>query len=170
MKKILIPGLILAAYMGLLVTIQMMQLLPQNGSAPLIMTLIILLVDFFVLFSLLKWVKRKYYSDNITFKEVFSNGVFIGVFATVLVSVCVFVFLSYIDPSAMEIIKKITEEQKQKAIERVGSLPPSQEKLMNATQTPIAQALGVLSLIILWVLFSLISAAMLKTKNPIKSP
>ncbi|MEP7168202.1 MAG: DUF4199 domain-containing protein [Bacteroidota bacterium] len=159
MKKIIIPGMMLAAYTGLIIILQINQLLPEGRSS-----LLFIPVHFIVFFFLLKWVKAKFYSNDITFKAVFTNGVLIGVFSTVVVSTCFFVFLRYVDPSAMETIKKLSEEKKQKLIEKLGSLSASMEKSLEEELTPARQAIQTFSVLILWILFSLISAAILKKK------
>ncbi|HKR03665.1 MAG TPA: DUF4199 domain-containing protein [Bacteroidia bacterium] len=162
MKRILIPGLILAAIVHLEYIFILMNILPSNG----ITALIFLLIDFMIFFLFLKWVKRKYYSNDITFKQVFSNGICIGVLATVLLSAFIFVFLSYIDRSVLETFKKMVEEEsKQDAINLQGSISASDEKSIKAL-TPTFLALNSLIGIIWWILFSLISAPILKTKKP----
>ena len=61
---------------------------------------------------------------------------------------------------------QIAEEQKQKDIEERGSVSPAYEKAYKFGLTAVGQSVSQLDNILLWLLFSLISAAILKTKNP----
>ncbi|MEP7168203.1 MAG: DUF4199 domain-containing protein [Bacteroidota bacterium] len=164
MKKLILPVLISTVYGILFTTLILERVLPLNGSVRFIS----FIIDLIIFFLLLKWLKRKYYFDNITFKTVLISGVLIGVFSAFLVGLFSYIFLTIIDPTSMEVIKMTVAEAKQKAIDTQGTLLPFQEKLFSVMLTPLFQSFAPLAISILFgTLFSLISAAILKTKKPL---
>lgn len=162
MKKVFVPALMLTAYWCVIITLGFMQIIPNKGSA----ILFFLAIDFLILLFILKSIKRKYYNNDITFKEVFTNGIIIGVFTTVIASAFVFIYLSYLNPSAMEVVSKTTEEAMQKQIETRGSEVSAEFDKAKKYITPAFQALFNLLYIFYWTIYSLIISAIIKNRKP----
>lgn len=162
MKKILIPGLVFSAFIILMYLLMLNQ---STGLNAIPLVGMKLGLEFVAFLLLMFWVKRIYYQNNITFKDAFTTGSLIGIFASLLLCVVVFVFIKY-RPNASESLMHNSQEIKQHAIEKFGYVPADFDKKTNFELSPAKQALNRLSGIFFFLLFSLISATILKNKKP----
>ena len=162
MKKIIIPGLILAIFNSVYFFFVYDYKIEKMGF----LILIGLLLSFIFFFLLLLWTKRIFFHSMMTFKQVFFNGILIGLIGSFTYSLFLFIFLTN-SPSTMEVIRKNVEEVSE--IQRQ-SIPDeaafdANVKVFSFFQTPLGYAINQFGGIFLWILFSLISAPILRTKE-----
>lgn len=162
MKKILLPGIAFALFMLMLDTLRFTHHLPENTT---IAFLLQIAGGFVPIFLIMIWVKRKYYTNNITFKEAFSSVAFIAAFACVLAGVIAFIILKFNQAELTDFVAKEIPKAKQRLLDTTGSVPLGFEDRMKHMIRPEVQAMFYLVWMVILLLFTLISATILKNNK-----
>ena len=162
MKKILIPGIALAVFMLTMDTLKFTHHFPTDTILVFLLTMI---SGFGSVFLIMTWVKKKYYSGSITFKEAFSSVAYIALFACMLAGVCAFVFFKTNQDTLAAYVQGELPKAKQRLLDMQGSVPANFEEQTKWLYNPALQASAYLVWYIILLLFTLLSAAILKNKK-----
>ena len=161
MKKFIIPSIaMLIVGIGSFLLENYMS--TQNGFVKLML----MLIGFFVLFFLVREHKSKMLNGFGSFGELFRFGFYTILIAGILASVCLFIYLKFIDGHILEVNEMALEEAKESMLDKQGEVPKEVDSIFQTMNTP-----GVFSIIFLignlfWgTVYSLISAAIQKNKS-----
>lgn len=86
---------------------------------------------------LMWWIKKNYYPDGINFKQIFINGLLTSLFTALIFSLFIFIYITYINPEFVDVLKRISKIRIQTDIEgNANTLKVN--KIMVFFQTPLA--------------------------------
>ena len=164
MKKILIPSVILATFLF----VSYLWMSSRLADSELIITFCLRSGAHFIISLLLMiWVKKKYFSNSITFNSAFRTQTIFEISGTVLAAVSVFIFWKYNPEKLATLMQIAIKNGKQSAIDYQGSIPAlDYEILYGRVFNPEHQAFRQMGSMLFGIFYSLITAAILKTKNP----
>ncbi|MFN5460565.1 MAG: DUF4199 domain-containing protein [Bacteroidota bacterium] len=167
MKKFIVPT-IFVSLPQLLATIFSYHFY-NSKSISLIVSIINLIVTFFIFIYFVKKYKKDYLSNEMSFSKGFGYSIKISILWAIFGSLMNFVY-TILNPEVIQaVMNRAFEEQKQKIIEQAGTISLSQEKnlkmILEINQNPLL-ILGesIIYLFFLGLFISLIVAAICKSK------
>ncbi len=167
MKKVINQALIFSLLMCLMYVLTYRQIIPATNA---LLALSLVVVYGIIFFFLVRSIKNKYFKHKATFGVLFKQGFGIALVATLVSSVFVFVYLTYIDKGALERQKEISQKVIGEQMEVLGedsiAFKRGIEEVNSISENPKNAVLGnITSSLVLYSVFTFFSAAILRTRN-----